>query len=36
MIDYALIYGFIVVAIALLLNLWRLATGHRPWTVSLP
>ncbi len=27
MIDYALIYGFIVVAIALLLNLWRLATG---------
>ncbi len=27
MIEYALIYGFIVVAIALLLNLWRLATG---------
>ncbi len=27
MIEYALIYAFAAVAIALLMNLWRLATG---------
>ncbi len=27
MIDYALIYGFVVIAIAMLLNLWRLQSG---------
>jgi multicomponent K+:H+ antiporter subunit F len=27
MIEYGLMYGFAVVAIALVMNLWRLATG---------